>query len=224
MIDPTWESDDGTVKLWLADCLAVLPTLPDGAVDAVVTDPPYGVNLNDGADFEDTDDYWEQVVVPVMRESLRVASGPVFAFGAALCGRLWPYQQLQPQRMLVWAPRFTLSHTQSNGIFYRWHPIWCWRLPKDCKPLWSDVLDVACDGHNWWNHPGTKPVELMKMLVSVSSGVILDPFAGSGSTGVACVRTGRRFWGIEINESYFLIARRRIQEALMQLRLPLDGV
>ena len=85
--------------------------------------------------------------------------------------------------------------------------------------MWSDVLDIACDGHNWWNHPGTKPVNLMKMLVAVSTDTVLDPFMGSGSTGVAAITLGRKFIGIEISEVYFNIAVKRITEAQMQLRL-----
>ena len=71
-------------------------------------------------------------------------------------------------------------------------------------------------------HPTTKPLWLMKRLVSVSTNlgdVILDPFMGSGTTGVACVQTGRKFIGIEIDEKYFEIAKKRIQEAQLQLRM-----
>ena len=75
------------------------------------------------------------------------------------------------------------------------------------------------------SHPTTKPLWLMRRLVTVSTNpdmTILDCFAGSGTTGVACVQTGRNFIGIEIDPTYFAIAERRIKEAQMQPRLPTE--
>ncbi len=66
---------------------------------------------------------------------------------------------------------------------------------------------------------GEKPVDLIADLLLVSEGISLDPFMGSGTTGVACVNLGRKFIGIEIDEDYFNIACRRIEEAYQQPRL-----
>jgi len=74
------------------------------------------------------------------------------------------------------------------------------------------------------NHITPKPVELIENIIRHSSNegyTILDPFMGSGTTGVACVQTGRNFIGIEIDEGYFKIAEKRIKDAEMQMRLPL---
>jgi len=71
-------------------------------------------------------------------------------------------------------------------------------------------------------HPTTKPLWLMQRLVTVSTNpdmTVLDCFMGSGTTGVACVQTGRNFIGIEIDPTYFAIAERRIAEAQKQPRL-----
>jgi site-specific DNA-methyltransferase (adenine-specific) len=73
-------------------------------------------------------------------------------------------------------------------------------------------------------HPAPFPVQLAKDHVlswSNSGGLVLDPFMGSGTTGVACVQTGRDFIGIEIDPGYFKIAERRIKEAQAQMALPL---
>jgi site-specific DNA-methyltransferase (adenine-specific) len=61
----------------------------------------------------------------------------------------------------------------------------------------------------------------MIQLVEIAGGTVLDPFMGSGTTGVACVQTGRNFIGIEIDRGYFDIAKQRIEEAQLQMRLPL---
>jgi len=74
------------------------------------------------------------------------------------------------------------------------------------------------------NHDCEKPVDLITDLLkasSITADTILDPFMGSGTTGVACVQTGRNFIGIEIDEGYFKIAEKRIKDAQQQMRLDL---
>ena len=87
----------------------------------------------------------------------------------------------------------------------------------------SDVWDLKPHSTNEINrHPTQKPESIMRFMIELSSnknGIILDPFMGSGTTGVAAVHLGRRFIGIEIDEGYYQIAEKRIREAQMQLRL-----
>jgi adenine specific DNA methylase Mod len=74
-------------------------------------------------------------------------------------------------------------------------------------------------------HPSPKPLDTMRHIVQLASpagGIVLDPFMGSGTTGVACVRTGRKFIGVEIEPKYYAIARRRIEEAYADFAL-FDG-
>lgn len=78
----------------------------------------------------------------------------------------------------------------------------------------SDVIKVPRTGNNF--HPTEKPVELMAAVVRWTSGTVLDPFMGSGTTGVACAKMGRKFIGIEIDEAYFDIACHRIKKAYEQ--------
>ena len=215
-MNPTWESGD--VQLYLGDCLDVLPTL--GSVDAVVTDPPYGVNVKYNADFEDTPETWQKLVPPIVKWALdRHIFCLLFGSSPTQTRDLRQFSTM-PDRTLVWAPSFSLSKSQSHGFFYRWHPIYLWNVPHRPKQEWTlDVFRDNTDGHCWWYHPGTKPESLMIALVNLANGIVLDPFMGSGTTGVACVKTGRKFIGIEIDEGYFDIAVKRISEAQMQPRL-----
>jgi len=76
--------------------------------------------------------------------------------------------------------------------------------------------------NNGIEHPSPKPIELYKWILEVVTNpgdLILDPFMGSGTTGVACVQTGRRFIGIEIDPKYYAIAEKRIAEAQLQIRM-----
>ena len=204
-----------TVQLFLGDCLEVMKGIPDGSVDAVITDPPYGVEV---AEWDKSIPYY------ALREFLRISSGVVVWFGAAVmmaeqCLSFDP----RPDRVFIWSPSFTLSHTSANGIFYRWHPIYVWRLPtKADGPKW-DILNTPTECGNWWEHKCTKPLKLMVELLGLTKegDTILDPFMGSGTTGVACMQTGRNFIGIEISEPYFNIAKARIEKARASIQLPL---
>ena len=217
MRKPDWQKGD--VRLWCGDCVQLLAAMPDAGVDCTIMDPPYGVDLNYGKAFDDSEEYYATNVVPAIQAAIRVTSGPVLAFGAAPTMRRDLLLLPAVGRILIWSPRFTLSQSRKSGIRFRWHPCYCWNLPaKHEGPKW-DILDVACDGHNWWNHPATKPFELMRQLVGFcpKDGTILDCYAGSGTTGVAAVRMGRKFIGIEIEPKYFDIAVRRIADEMNTL-------
>ncbi len=201
-----------TVELHLGDCLEVMRSMPDKSVDAVITDPPYGVEIANW-DVAPTSEF--------ISECQRISKGTIVLFGGASMRSVSEFVKLQPDRMLIWSPKFTLSHTASNGLFYRWHPIYTWNLPDRVKAFKWDILDDNTECGNWWKHSCTKPVSLMTKLVQIAhdGDTILDPFMGSGTTGVACVQTGRNFIGVEIDPTYFAIAERRIAEAQMQPRL-----
>jgi len=204
-----------TIELHLGDCLEIMKSMPDKSVDAVITDPPYGVEIA-GWDVAPTLDF--------VNECMRIAKSTVIMFSGASVRSVEEFVKLKADRMLIWSPKFTLSHTQANGLFFRYHPIWAWRLPRKVSSFNWDVLQDNTEAGNWWKHSCTKPVTLMQKLVGIADegSTVLDPFMGSGTTGVACVQTGRNFIGIEIDPTYFAIAERRIKEAQQQPRLELE--
>ena len=204
---------DETVTLYHGDCREILPQL-DG-IDAVICDPPYDV----GADV------WDKPSQDIVMMGLRQTAGPVVAFGAAarLQQDLLAFTQ-SPDRVLIWNVSFSLSPAQSDGIFYRWHPIYCWQLPKQHDGPKIDVLSFGTDGHNWWDHRGTKPLDLMDALIGLapSGGTLCDPVAGSGTTLCAAIQRGRKAIGIELEERYCEIIVKRIHEAQGKMRV-FDG-
>lgn len=146
------------------DCLEVLKTIPDGSVDAVVTDPPYGLDFP-YLSYDDTRENLERLIALCLPEVRRVARRVY-----VLCGP-----------------------TQIN-----------------LYPQADWVANVT------WN-TCPKPITVMRAVtdrLTMEEWSVLDPFCGSGTTGVACVQTGRKFIGIEIDEGYCQIARRRIAEAV----------
>lgn len=185
------------------DCLAVLPTIPAGSVGAVVTDPPYGININKSHRLSTSRGFggetWDEHPMAEEAKTWMLGAGvPCIVWGGNYFG-------LPPTRcILVW-------DKQNDGRDF-----------ADFEVAWSNIDSVArihrqrpmnMDGGKV--HPTQKPVSLMQWclrFVPVDA-LILDPFCGSGTTGVASIKTGRRFIGIEIDPTYADIARRRIREA-----------
>jgi site-specific DNA-methyltransferase (adenine-specific) len=206
----------GDAVLYLGDCLDVLPTL--GPVDAVVTDPEYGVNL-DYQGTDDTPDNLYALAQKALPEMKRVAS-VVAAFTGVKHTEAWSKADWR----LAWVcPSGTGC---SPWGFTCWTPIVIYGRDPYLAHGMGSRPDVYVDYAPTLRtldrqHPCEKPLGVVRWLIGrVSlSGAILDPFMGSGTTGVACAQLGRKFIGIEIEPKYFNIACRRIEAAQMQLRM-----
>ena len=182
----------------------LLPELPFWSVSAVITDPPYGVDA----------EAWDgKVPYHLLGKFLQVTGGPVLWFGAApAIAEAYATFDPKPERLLIWAPSFTLSHVVANGLAYRYHPLYAWRLPKRHEgPSW-DVLTTPTECGNWWRHRCTKPLRLMEEVCGIAppGGVVLDPFAGSGTTLLAARNRGRHFLGFESDPQHCEVIRDRL--------------
>ena len=190
------ELDGGNVVLFCGDCLEVLPTLAAGSVDAVVTDPPYP---NTSGHFIDS--------IPAAKEFLAAAEyETVLTFWSEIDR---PSVPLPLVAVHIW------HRPNVNGKVYE--PIYHFAMDgvKRRSEIRAQAVPFQVGSAADYNeHPTCKPVDTMAWLLGKTEGTIFDPFMGSGTTGVACVRTGRRFIGCEISEEYFDIARKRIQAEL----------
>lgn len=189
------------------DALTLLRALPSGSVSSVISDPPYGANIAS----------WDHDIPPqeILTECLRVSSGAVVWFGGRVTTdirKVLAYEPI-PDRIIIWHVTFSTIQFAQSGMYYRWHPIYCWRLP-DQRIIPRDIIEQHQNGRtNWWKHPGTKPIELMRKLVMAFGGdLILDPFAGSGSTLVAAQNLGRAYIGCDISAAYCDVARARLAQ------------
>lgn len=203
----------GDCRPILGDCRDILPTL--GPVDAVVTDPPYGIGKdgqkrstggNGGRkayDFLGWDG--ERPDTALLEQLARLAPVCVM-WGGNYFADLLP----ATGKWLVWDNGQRIL--QSDGEL-------AWTsLPGALRIFTLNRVELMTDGAE---HPTQKPVRLMEWTLEQvkAQGTVLDPFMGSGTTGVACVRRGCAFIGIEREPSYFDIACRRIEEAYRQPRL-----
>ena len=205
------------VKLIHGDCLEVMRGMDDNSVDAVVTDPPYGNNTDYGI-YIDTRDNLRKLVDYFMPQALRIAEKVFVTSGVK---NMWLYPE----------PTWTLSWVNPAGIgssqwgFTCWQPVLAYGKDpylQDGKGRRPDTLFQRKTDKNKNDHPCAKPDNVMRWIIDRTTrpgDTILDPFMGSGTTGVACVQTGRNFIGIEIDERYFAIAQRRIKDALQQPNL-----
>ena len=213
-MNPTWQTDDGAIRLYLADCLDVLPALT--GVDAVVTDPPYGIQhvTSHGASWEGTQIAGDQDC------TLRDA---VLSWAADKPWACWgSYKTASPANFkakIVWdkGPAFG-----AGDLRFPWKPSFeeCWfsRGPwhSDYRDegVWRGPVVVSWETVAGGRvHPHQKPEWLFVRIIEAlpTCDTILDPFMGSGTTGVACIRTGRKFIGIEKEPKYFEIAVKRIE-------------
>jgi site-specific DNA-methyltransferase (adenine-specific) len=186
----------GRATLYLGDCRDILPTL--GKVDAVVTDPPYG--MGKGAWDDEIPDW-----LPLIGDTP----------AATFCGVVGMRDYPSPDWTGAWV---RLASTQRNGRlrgFNNWEPILFYNVAQ------LDNDTISCPNvHEDTGHPTTKPTPLMMRLIAkMPAGTILDPFMGSGTTGVAAVQMQRDFIGIEREPAYFDIACRRIEDAQRQASL-----
>lgn len=222
-----------------ADCLEILSEFSDNSVDLIVTDPPYRcisggkphkkgqpsgmLSLNDGKVFAYNDikpEQWFPELFRVLKPDshcyimvntlnlelyLRLAREVGFQLHNVL---VWQKNNVTPSRWYMKNGEYTLFLRKGKA--------------KTINNLGSKTV------HSFQNitgkkvHPTEKPVELMKYYIENSShpcDTVLDPFMGSGSTGVAAVSSGRNFIGIEIDGNYFEIANERIKRAYSEYEL-----
>ena len=211
------EETIGDCRLILGDCRDVLPTL--GRVDAVVTDPPYGIEYKSHLENLGAQRF-EAIVNDDGNLDLRsiLTFAPiVLSFGA----NCYPHQLPHRGRWLCWDKR-TIDGSADKMMGSPFELAWASKtsgFDKIVRVLHGGVVNA--DGGKR-EHPTQKPVSVMIQAiqwVANDAQTILDPFMGSGTTGVACVNLGRKFIGIEREPKYFDIACRRIAEAYKQPRL-----
>ena len=190
------------------DCLEVMKDWPDNCVDLVLTDPPYGVEVEYDR-FKDTRENLIKLISKFMPETKRISKVVAFTPGNG-------NQRLYPE------PSWTLGLFYTGGVNYcRWG-FNCWQpvLVYGQDPKLRDGLGCWPDAFRWDEapknklHPCPEPIGVMKWLVNRLSGqndLILDPFCSSGTTCVAAKMLGRRCIGIDISEEYCQIARERLR-------------
>jgi len=206
------------IQLIHGDCLEKMKSIPDGSIDCVITDPPYGLGI-DGQkrsisnnpkhnrkahEFKE----WDNAIPPkeYFDEMIRISKNQIIWGGNYFI----KYLTEGHKGWIVW-DKGQHGLTMSDGeLAYS-------SFDSPLRIFTFNRVELLLDRAT---HPTQKPVKLMKFCIETfteKGQTILDPFMGSGTTGVACIQTGRNFIGIELNEGYFDIAKRRIETAQLPL-------
>jgi DNA modification methylase len=200
----------GDARLILGDCREILPTI--GQVTSVITDPPYGTHVTT----------WD---TSISFEDIALIDSKATNYS------VWFYSNTRLAHLLV-----ALKEIGKDTWVAVWEKNNSLGFERRFAPQWVPIVIAYKGNPTFWGqdlfrcplvvqnieHPTPKPIGITEWCVKRSSNptdIILDPFMGSGTTGVACVKLGRKFIGIEIEPKYFDIACKRIEEAWKQPRL-----
>ena len=240
------------VQLYKGDCLELMKSIPDGSIDAIITDPPYGTTACKWDSVIDFTLMWEQLnrIIKPNGAIILFAQTPFDkVLGASNLPMLkyeWVWRKSRPTGHLN-ANKMPMKAHENILVFYKKPPTFNKQMtigkPNHVKdgsirkskatnnnyghfenvvqkstelknPI--TVIEFSQQDPNKIEHPTQKPVKLMEYLIKTYTNkneTVLDFTMGSGSTGVACVNTFRNFIGIEMDENYFNIATKRIEEA-----------
>jgi hypothetical protein len=206
----------------------ILPTLE--GVDCVVADPPYGIGFKYESHDDSPDGYGEWLWgIMEQTESLCGEGAPIFVFQAM--ANIRKFHKWFPREWRIFAACKNFVQMRPIAMQYAYDPVVVWwkegeRYSKGTANRDYFIANTAPVVANTKNierqHPCPRPLDQMKHIIEqwcAPRSTILDPFMGSGTTGVACARLGRKFIGIEIEERYFKIACERIQREYDQLKM-----
>ena len=214
MVTPYYEDAHAGIVIYHGDCREVLPTLADKSVDLVLTDPPYGWNVDYGEQTDDTLDNWRALMRWSVPEFRRVARCSILP-SCQINQLVWIYATCPPDWLLCWYKGS--PGTASFVGFNDWEPHLVYGKPVRPMHDYFHATPEAFDN----GHPCPKPVRWARWLIGSASSegdTILDPFSGSGTTLLAAKQLGRRAIGIEIEEKYCALTVKRLR----QEQLPLD--
>jgi site-specific DNA-methyltransferase (adenine-specific) len=215
----------GNCELWHGDCREVLPLLQ--GVDAIVSDPPYGIAYQHSGGGKAA----PGAKLPPVRNAKMPIANDAAAFD--------PTHLLGFESVLIFGADHYRDKLPAGGTLVAWDKS-CGIGPADsfadAEFAWTNARvkrnvlrylwkGVACEKAGEENgkryHPTQKPIGVMQRCIELlpAAAVICDPYMGSGSTGVAALRIGRRFIGIECDRRYFDVACERIENEQRQCRL-----
>jgi len=212
----------GDCRLILGDCTEIMPEL--GRLDAVLTDPPYGIFKSVGASGR-----------MFGKETIYSEDKKATGWDLRPSPDLLKYL-LHADRYIIWGGNYFADTLGASAGVLIWYKRTGANSYADAELAWTNATGTSrLFDHQWCGafkdsergqravHPTQKPIALMLWCLGFlpKAETILDPFMGSGTTGVACVQLGRRFTGIELDPDYFEIACRRIEAAVAEPRLAL---
>jgi DNA modification methylase len=224
-------------KIYNTDCLVGMKQIPDGTIDLCVTDPPYLIETQGGGIYTQEDKQYVKELedikdgfrTEILDELCRVMKRiniyifcsqkqiiPLTDYFVTKRGCNWNLLSWHKDNPVPACGNKYLTDTEYL-LFFRQKGVKLYGN-FDSKRTWFNTPLNQSDKEKW-GHPTIKPLGIVRTLVFNSSEegqTVLDPFMGSGTTAIACIKEGRRYIGIEKDHGYYEIARKRIDAELMQ--------
>lgn len=228
---------ENPVRLLHGDCLELMNDIPDRTVDLVITDPPYVIETTGAGIYKQADkqyvkelncmkDGFSEAVLDELCRVMKKINVYFFCSQKQIIPLLDYFVKKRKcnYNLLTWhktnpVPACGNKYLTDTEfiLFFREKGV---RIGGEFKTKFTYYITPLNQSEKKkYKHPTIKPVNIMENFVlnsCIEDGVVLDPFMGSGSTGVACVNTGRRFIGMELDEEYFDIATKRIGDAIQE--------
>lgn len=242
------------IRIKQGDCLELMKQIPDGSIDLILTDPPYGTTAckwDSVIPFEPMWDQLNRIIKPngavllfgsePFSSSLRVSNLKMYKYD-------WVWEKTQATGHLN-AKKQPLRCSENISVFYKKQPAYHPQKTQGHKPMNGgvrklsvqnktdvygkatkelpfggntdryprNIIKYKSDKQTNYLHPTQKPVALLEYLVKTYTNeneTVLDFTMGSGSTGVACLNTNRKFLGFELDENYFNVAKERLEKCI----------
>ena len=214
--------DHAGITIYHGDCRDVLPGLSG---DALVTDPPYGIGWG-RATWKDDPQAYPELMRWLVAQGQRIG-GWCFVFQAMLnCGR---WHEWFPADYRIFAACKNFAQIRPTGVWHSWDPVIFWNSGPNSGPNSGAVNrdyhvgNVAGVFGERVDHPSPRPIDTMRHIVRLATpvgGLVIDPFAGSGTTLLAAKATAIRAIGIEIEERYCEIAAKRLSQEVFDWEIP----
>jgi len=213
--------EEPRITLYCGDCREILPLLSG---DALVTDPPFGIDWS-RATWRDESIAYPELMGWLVKEAVRaVPVGYCFIFQAM--PNVGRFHEWFPDGWRLFAACKNFAQIRPTGVWHSWDPVVFWRHGPNSGPNSSHVNrdyfvgNVAGVFGERSEHPCPRPLDTMKHIVQLATppdGIVLDPFAGIGTTLLAAKETDRRAIGIEIEPRYCTIAVKRLRQEVLPL-------
>lgn len=218
-------------KLFNNDCLELMQRIPDKSVDLIVTDPPYLIKYKTNYRKDKEHDFCSEIlnddnydlIKNYINQCYRILKDDTAMYMFCNCDRVDFFkQQLEEtgfkiKNMIIWVKNNWTAGDLKAQFGKQYEIIFLVNKGRKCfngKRI-TDVWNFDRVAGNAQLHQNQKPVDLLEQCIlkhSNENDIVFDGFMGSGSTGVACLNTGRNFIGIELSEEYFNIAKNRIEK------------
>lgn len=224
------------INIYQGDCLELMPEIKDKSIDLIVTDPFYGSSGRDGSVHLENDDiFGNKMSADSFIWFVREYSKQLFRIikKDSHCYIFSDWRKYKDVQIAFetngWELRSLIVWDKGNGMGEYWrstHEFILFFTKRKPKKLTHgncmNVLHYKPVKGKKKLHSCEKPVNLIQFLIESSSNegeIIFDPFIGSGTTGIACINTNRNFIGMELDKTYFEIAKKRINNHKLQFQL-----